>query len=225
MAPSSQEAKCKSRRRWSGIRILVVDENPDALERCVGVLEALEADVTPLTARSKAAAVVRDGQFQLVVLGDPGKGDEGLATLERVRQVDGDLAVLLTVEAPDMDAAIRALRLGAVDYLAKDGSGAALLGAVQAAAQKKGLATSSERHILKTLGDNVRKRRSAADLKLRHVAERAGLSMSLISQVERGRASPSMGSLARIAHALDVGVTELLEGVDGPRRVSSESTV
>ena len=46
---------------------------------------------------------------------------------------------------------------------------------------------------------------------LRVVAERAGLSESFLSQVERGRANASVGSLKRIAAALGVTVADLFE--------------
>ena len=54
----------------------------------------------------------------------------------------------------------------------------------------------------------IRRRRQAT---LRTVAERAGLSESFLSQVERGVASPSVASLQRIAGALSVRVADLFE--------------
>jgi len=54
----------------------------------------------------------------------------------------------------------------------------------------------------------LRRRRQAT---LRTVADRAGLSESFLSQVERGVASPSVASLQRIAGALNVSVADLFE--------------
>jgi transcriptional regulator with XRE-family HTH domain len=48
-------------------------------------------------------------------------------------------------------------------------------------------------------------------LTLRDVAERAGLSESFLSQVERGRASASIASLRRIADALGIGISDLFQ--------------
>ena len=59
----------------------------------------------------------------------------------------------------------------------------------------------------------IRRRRQAT---LRTVAERAGISESFLSQVERGVASPSVASLQRIAGALSVSVADLFEP-DGVR--------
>lgn len=46
---------------------------------------------------------------------------------------------------------------------------------------------------------------------LRSIAERAGVTESFISQVERGRSGASLMSLQRIAEALDVTIADLFE--------------
>lgn len=49
---------------------------------------------------------------------------------------------------------------------------------------------------------------------LAQLAQRAGVSSGLLSLVERGRGNPSLQTLERIAHALDVAVVELLIAAD-----------
>jgi len=53
-----------------------------------------------------------------------------------------------------------------------------------------------------SLGGAIRERRLANELTLVALAERSGLSQPFLSQVENGRATPSMDSLYRIASAL-----------------------
>src|SRR5213596_4329429 len=69
------------------------------------------------------------------------------------------------------------------------------------------------------VGERLREIRSRRRLTLREVAERAGLSESFLSQVERGRSSASIASLRRIADALGVSIADLFEpeGLPGPR--------
>jgi transcriptional regulator with XRE-family HTH domain len=50
------------------------------------------------------------------------------------------------------------------------------------------------------------------------IAERAGVSESFLSQVERGRASASVASLRRIAGALGVSVADLFDSSGPPAR-------
>ena len=64
------------------------------------------------------------------------------------------------------------------------------------------------------VGVRLRELRGVRRLTLRDVAERAGLSESFLSQVERGRASASIASLRRIADALGIGISDLFQPVE-----------
>jgi transcriptional regulator with XRE-family HTH domain len=60
------------------------------------------------------------------------------------------------------------------------------------------------------MGERLRAARRARGLSLRTLAERLGVSPSLISQIETGRANPSVSTLYAIAAELDVSLDELL---------------
>lgn len=62
------------------------------------------------------------------------------------------------------------------------------------------------------LGGEIRARRHRLGLTLVALADRCGLSQPFLSQVENGRAAPSMESLARIAAALDTTPQALFSG-------------
>jgi transcriptional regulator with XRE-family HTH domain len=59
------------------------------------------------------------------------------------------------------------------------------------------------------LGSRIRAERRAAGMTVRGLAGRTGLSPSLISQVERGRATPSVATLWAIATELGLSVADL----------------
>jgi transcriptional regulator with XRE-family HTH domain len=61
-----------------------------------------------------------------------------------------------------------------------------------------------------TMGDRLRAARTSRDLSLRTVAKRIGVSPSLISQVETGRAKPSVSTLYALATELGISLDELL---------------
>lgn len=60
------------------------------------------------------------------------------------------------------------------------------------------------------MGDRLRAARQARGLSLRALAERLDVSPSLISQVETGRANPSVSTLYAIVQALGISLDELL---------------
>lgn len=60
------------------------------------------------------------------------------------------------------------------------------------------------------IGQRLREKRQARGDSLRHLADRLGVSPSLISQIETGRARPSVSTLYAIAAELGVSLDELL---------------
>jgi len=63
---------------------------------------------------------------------------------------------------------------------------------------------------LSAIGNRIRELRQARGLTLQALAEACALSQSMLSLVERGRASPSIGSLIVIANALGVQMSDLI---------------
>lgn len=72
------------------------------------------------------------------------------------------------------------------------------------------------RTITDTLSKRLRAARRAQGLSLREVAAKAQISTSLLSQIERGKASPSLVSLVAIADALMIRPGRLLDDDEAP---------
>lgn len=61
-----------------------------------------------------------------------------------------------------------------------------------------------------SLGRAIRKARHDADISMRSLAARCGVSQPFLSEVERGMSMPSIATLYRIAEALDIAPAKLL---------------
>jgi transcriptional regulator with XRE-family HTH domain len=72
------------------------------------------------------------------------------------------------------------------------------------------------------LGLRVRALRRSASMTTREVAAKAGVSASLVNQVETGKTSPSFSTLRRIAHALDVPLGEFFSD-GGPESAPAQA--
>jgi len=64
--------------------------------------------------------------------------------------------------------------------------------------------------MLHDLGSQIRSLRKERDLTLERLSELSGLSIGIVSQIERGRGNPSFATLVQIAHGLDIPVGRLL---------------
>ena len=68
----------------------------------------------------------------------------------------------------------------------------------------------------KGLGAQLRQRRRIKDLTLSALAQQSGLSVGLLSQIERGLSSPSLKSLTQICAALGIPVSWLFDNGPAP---------
>lgn len=64
---------------------------------------------------------------------------------------------------------------------------------------------------MKAIGERIKKSRNDKGLSLRELATKVKLSASFLSQIEQGKASPSIENLKKIATSLDVKVSYLIE--------------
>ena len=62
-----------------------------------------------------------------------------------------------------------------------------------------------------TIGEKIKKHRTERGFSLRELAKRVDLSASFLSQIEQGKASPSIENLKKIANNLEVRVSYLIE--------------
>lgn len=72
---------------------------------------------------------------------------------------------------------------------------------------------------MKKIGERIKKSRNEKSMSLRELANKVELSASFLSQIEQGKASPSIENLKKIANSLDVRVSYLIEDEDEERNV------
>jgi transcriptional regulator with XRE-family HTH domain len=67
------------------------------------------------------------------------------------------------------------------------------------------------------LGKTVQRLRKAYNLSLSDLSEQSGVAKSIISQIERNETNPTLATIWRLSHALDVSIERVLQAADdGP---------
>ncbi len=66
------------------------------------------------------------------------------------------------------------------------------------------------------LGQRIKMLRVALGMTLKELEQKGGISATHVSEIERGKASPTIGALGRIAHALGLRPAELVEPKELP---------
>jgi DNA-binding NtrC family response regulator len=191
------------------LRVLVVDDDAAIGELLDTLLTNDGFDVTVVSDPLKAEEVARGQRHHLALLDLMMPRQDGIETLRRLRRVDRDLAVVIVTGYPSLETAVDAMKLEAMDYLRKPFTVEELRAVIDRALKKKGLSRTPEEQLHRAIGEAVRRLRHERALTLKQLAERAGLSISQISQIERAESSPSLSSLYRLAVALETRVQDL----------------
>ena len=191
------------------IRILVVDDEPDNCEYLKLVLTKEGYEVTTLSDPTKALDVLKSADYHLVVLDMMMPQLSGTEVLEQIRKVDSDIAVIVATAYPNVDTAVASLKAQASDYVKKPLEPAEFLATVRNALARKGLSKDPEADLHRAIGQTIRDARKTQELTLKQLARRTGLSVSLLSQIERAESSASISSLYKIASALRLKMSEL----------------
>ena len=195
------------------IRILVVDDDQDSVDLVEKILKKDGYRVVPLTDGRKVDEELRKNDIHLAIIDLKMPEVSGLDVVQTIKHHDSDCAVILMTGYATLDSAVSALRGGVVDYLRKPVREDELLGAVRRALAAKGLALLPEEELHRNIGSAIRDLRKKRTLTLKQLAKRTGLSVSLLSQIERAESSASVTSLYKIAHALKIRLPELFARV------------
>jgi DNA-binding NtrC family response regulator len=191
------------------IRILVVDDEQDNCDYLKLVLTREGYEVITTTDPTQTVDILRGSDFHLVILDMMMPQMSGTEVLEQIRKYDTDIAVIVATAYPTVDTAVASLKAQASDYVKKPMEPDQFIAAVRNALQKKGLSQDPEADLHRAIGRVIRDARKTQELTLKQLARRTGLSVSLLSQIERAESSASISSLYKIASALQLRMGEL----------------
>jgi len=191
------------------VQILIVDDDKAICDYIQTLLEKDGFSVKTMSDPTTVEEEVRQGSYHVIILDLMMPKLDGIEVLRRIRAIDSDVAVVIFTAHPNLDTAVASMKLDAVDYLKKPFNVDEFREVLARVMKKKGLARTPEEQLHKIIGDTIRSMRKERELTLKQMSRRTGLSISLLSQIERAESSPSISSLYKIAMALDSKIQEL----------------
>jgi two-component system, OmpR family, response regulator len=191
------------------VRILIVDDDKAICDYMQTLLEKDGFVVKTLSDPTIVEDEVRAGDYHVMILDVMMPKLDGIEVLKRVRAIDTDVAVIMFTAHPNLDSAVASMKLDAVDYIKKPFNVDEFREVLARVMKKKGLARTPEEQLHRIIGDTIRSMRKEKELTLKQMSRRTGLSISLLSQIERAESSPSISSLYKIAVALDSKIQDL----------------
>ena len=195
------------------LNILVVDPDEETNIQLKSTLSEEGYHVSAITDPVGAPEEVRNNRYQLVIIDVSPENDAGMAALADLRGGDSDLCIVATTDFPTVEMAVSAMKQQAFNYLRKPIESDELRRVLREAIQDKGLMVDLETRLNLEVGRRIRERRHSRPLTLKQLANRTGLSVSLISQIELGKSAASMSTLHKLATALGTKMTYFFETV------------
>ena len=195
------------------LNVLVVDSDEATNIELKDVLTEQGYQVNVLTEPNQVVEEIKKGRFQLVLLDVSPPADPGVELLQKIRAADSDVCVICMTALPTVEVAVRTLKQQAFAYLEKPLAMEEVHAVIQAAIREKGLLVDLEGRLNQEVGRRLRERRTGEQLTLKQLANRTGLSVSLISQIELGKSAASMSTLHKLATALQVRMTYFFETI------------
>ncbi len=191
------------------LRVLIVDDDREVCEVLASQLEEGGYEAHWLTDPTQVVGQLKQTSYHILILDLLMPRLPGVELLQQIRSVDSDLAIIILTGHPDVDTASKAIGHGASAYLQKPISRDELIQSLSEVARRKGLKIPDEHDLLSEMGKRIRAIRKGRSMTLKKLAAQTGLSVSMISQIERAESSPSIGSLFRIAQELGVKLSYL----------------
>ena len=195
------------------LNVLVVDRDEATNIELKDFLTEQGYQANTLTEPDQVIDEIKKGRSQLVLLDVSPPVDAGVELLQKIRAVDSDVCVICMTALPSVEVAVRTLKSQAFDYLQKPLAMEEMRAVIQAAIREKGLLVDLEGRLNQEVGSRLRERRTAERLTLKQLANRTGLSVSLISQIELGKSAASMSTLHKLAAALQIRMTYFFETI------------
>jgi len=191
------------------VRLLIVDDDRAICEYMQTLLEKDGFAVQTVSDPTLVEDEVRRGDYHVIILDLMMPRMDGIEVLRRIRSIDSDIAVVMFTAHPNLESAVASMKLDAVDYIKKPFNVDEFREVLARVMKKKGLARTPEEQLHRIIGDTIRTMRKEKELTLKQMSRRTGLSISLLSQIERAESSPSISSLYKIALALDTPIQAL----------------
>jgi DNA-binding NtrC family response regulator len=191
------------------VQILIVDDDPAICDYMQTLLEKDGFAVKTMSDPTLVEDEIRQKTYHVIILDLMMPKMDGIEVLKRIRSIDSDIAVVMFTAHPNLDTAVASMKLDAVDYIKKPFNVDEFREVLARVMKKKGLARTPEEQLHKVIGDTIRTMRKEKELTLKQMSRRTGLSISLLSQIERAESSPSISSLYKIAMALDSRIQDL----------------
>jgi len=100
-------------------RILIADDEDIVVRSCLRILSKSDYDIETASDGLSALAKVHENSYDVLILDIKMPKMDGMELLQRVKEAQPDVDVIMITGLHDIETAVRAMKMGALDYLPK----------------------------------------------------------------------------------------------------------
>ncbi|MGB5289459.1 MAG: response regulator [Ignavibacteriaceae bacterium] len=101
------------------IKVLLVDDEKDFIESLAERLQLRDFDVTTALNGNDAINLVKDSDYDVIVLDVKMPGKDGIETLKEIKNIKQLPQIIMLTGHATVESAIQGMKLGAYDYIMK----------------------------------------------------------------------------------------------------------
>lgn len=189
-------------------KILIVDDEKDLSLGLTKLLSGLGYEASCVFDGQSALKEIQTRIPQLIILDLRMPKMDGIELLENLQSLNKRIKVIILTAYGNIDTAIQSVKMGVAHYLQKPFKHQDLIDLVEKEIGKP-QSDDPEQSLYIAIGDKLKKARSQRQLTLKQLGDQAGLSVSLISQIEHGKISPSLSTLYKLTKILCISLKSL----------------
>jgi CheY-like chemotaxis protein/DNA-binding XRE family transcriptional regulator len=197
----------------SEVRILILDDDESICRMIHAALASSTYKVDTVSDPLQVQAVLNSQIYHVIILDYVLPGLDPSQVLDWIRETQPEASIIVVTAYPTIDSALSCLRARTYDYLTKPFQVSHLQRVVNRCLEGRGLLRMSEEALRESLGSVIRERRKSLGLTLAQMAQRTGVSLGYLSQIELGKNSASIETLYRISLGLGVKIADLFQTV------------
>jgi FixJ family two-component response regulator len=100
-------------------KVLVLDDEQIVLDSITRILETETYEVKTCRSGDQALDALKSGRFDVLITDLKMPGMDGIQAMEALAEIDPDLSMIMVTAYSTVDSAVKAMKLGAVDYIRK----------------------------------------------------------------------------------------------------------
>ncbi|MBP7868333.1 MAG: helix-turn-helix domain-containing protein [Acidobacteria bacterium] len=195
------------------MKILIIEPDVDFRSSVAEALTQAGHQVREVADAAAGRDALNDADIRVVVMSHRQTRLGDLDLIQTARSHNANTGVIFCAEKPKVEDVVGLMKRGADDFLTRPVPPSAVVSAVEAVIKHRGLDMSGSHQLSQALGTLLRDLRKERKMSLKHVANRTGLSVSLLSQIELAKTSASIATLHKVACALGTRLGSLFEKV------------